>query len=129
MELRDDRHCFVCGEKNIHGLKLKFDLVGNTMKTTFRPDKKYQGYADIVHGGFIGLILDEMMVNLPWKLGMRVVTAEYTIRLKNPARINEELEFTSRIAEDKGRLVLVEGDAKKSDGTIIALAAGKCMKV
>ncbi|GAG82024.1 unnamed protein product, partial [marine sediment metagenome] len=29
----------------------------------------HQGFKDIVHGGLIGLILDEIMVNLPWKMG------------------------------------------------------------
>lgn len=129
MELSDDRHCFVCGEKNAHGLKLKFDLEDNVLKTRFKPDKKYQGYADILHGGIIGLILDEMMVNLPWKLGMKVVTAEYTVRLKKPVMINEELEFTSRIVDNKDRLIIVEAQAKKPDGTIVATASGKCMRV
>lgn len=129
MELIDDRHCFVCGEKNISGLKLKFDLEDNTLRTRFKPDKKYQGYADILHGGIIGLILDEMIVNLPWKLGMKVVTAEYTVRLKKPVNINEELEFISRIIDNKTRLIIVEAQAKKLDGTIVAVAVGKCMRV
>lgn len=129
MELIDDRHCFVCGGKNISGLKLKFDLEDNTLRTRFKPDKKYQGYADILHGGIIGLILDEMIVNLPWKLGMKVVTAEYTVRLKKPVNINEELEFISRIIDNKTRLIIVEAQAKKLDGTIVAVAVGKCMRV
>lgn len=129
MELRDDRHCFVCGEKNSCGLNLKFELEGDVLKTRFKPDKKYQGYADIVHGGVIGLILDEMLVNLPWKLGIKAVTAEYTVRLKKPVYIGEELEFTSRVIDDKGKLIIAEADAKKNDGTLVATATGKCVRV
>lgn len=129
MELMDDRYCFVCGEKNPHGLRLKFNLEGDVLKTRFKPDKKYQGYKDIVHGGVIGIILDEMIVNLPWKLGIKAVTAEYTVRLKKPVNVGEELEFTSRILDNKGRLLIVESQAKKLDGTIVAIATGKCMKV
>lgn len=129
MELIDDRHCVVCGEKNPSGLKLNFELDGNTLKTTFKPDKRYQGYADIVHGGIIGLVLDEMIVNLPWKLGMKVVTAEYFVRLKKPVMVGEELKFTSRILEEKGRLLIVEAEAEKTDGVVVATAVGKCMKV
>lgn len=129
LELIDDRYCFVCGEKNPYGLRLKFDLEGDILKTRFKPDKKYQGYKDIVHGGIIGIILDEMIVNLPWKLGMKVVTAEYTVRLKKPVSVGEEVEFTSRILENKGRLLIVESQAKKLDGTIVAVATGKCIKV
>lgn len=129
MKLSDDRHCFVCGEKNPEGLKLKFELSNDILITKFKPTKKYQGYEDIVHGGIIGLILDEMIVNLPWKLGMQVVTAEYTVRLKKPVRVGEELEFMSKILEEKGRLIIVEAQAKKLDGTVVAIASGKCMKV
>jgi acyl-coenzyme A thioesterase PaaI-like protein len=119
----------VCGEKNPYSLKLTFDLEGEILKTRFKPDKRFQGYVDIVHGGIIGLILDEMIVNLPWKLGMKVVTAEYSVRLKKPVYINEELEFKSRIVEDKGRLLIVEAEAKKLDGTLVAVCSGKCMKI
>lgn len=129
MRLVDDRYCFVCGEKNQHGLRLKFDLEGDILKTRFTPDKRYQGYADIAHGGIIGLILDEMIVNLPWKLGIEAVSAEYSVRLKKPVYINEELEFTSRITENKGRLLTVEAEARKADGTLVAVAVGKCLRV
>jgi len=129
LELLDDRHCVVCGEKNPYSLKLVFNLEGETLKTKFKPDKRFQGYVDIVHGGIIGLILDEMIVNLPWKLGMKAVTAEYTVRLRKPVYVNEELEFTSRIIQDKGRLLLVEAEARKDDGTLVATCSGKCMKV
>ena len=129
MELKDDRHCFVCGEKNPIGLKLKFNLDGETLKTQFTPDKRHQGYENIVHGGLIGLILDEMLVNLPWMLGNKAVTAEYTVRLKNPVYVGEEVEFESRIIEEKGKLFIVEAQAKKQGNILVAKATGKCMKV
>lgn len=129
MELSDDRYCFVCGEKNPVGLKLKFSLTDNILRTSFRPDKRYQGFANIVHGGIIGLVLDEMLANLPWMMGIKAVTAEYTIRLKNPVFVDEELEFSSRIVSQKGRLILVEAEAMKKDGTSVAAATGKCIRV
>jgi acyl-coenzyme A thioesterase PaaI-like protein len=129
LELLDDRHCIVCGEKNQYGLKLVFNLEGNILKTKFKPDKRFQGYRDILHGGIIGLILDEMIVNLPWKLGMKAVTAEYTVRLKKPVLVGDELEFTSRIIEDKGKLLIVEAEARKTDSTVVATCYGKCIKI
>jgi len=129
LKLIDDRHCFVCGEKNAAGLRLKFSLEGDTLKTRFKPDKRYQGFAGIVHGGIIGLVLDEIIVNLLWKLGISAVTAEFTVRFKMPVHIDEELEFTSRVLDKKGRLLLVEAQAKGLDGTLVAIATGKCMRV
>ena len=129
LELSDDRYCFVCGEKNPVGLKLKFSLKDNVLTTRFRPGKEYQGFTNIVHGGIIGLVLDEMIANLPWMLGIPAVTAEYNVRLKKPAIVNEELEFNSRIVGQKGRLILVEAGARKEDGTSVAVATGKCIRV
>lgn len=129
MKLADDRMCFVCGEKNLDGLQLKFTLDGEVLKTRFKTEKKYQGYTDIVHGGIVALILDEMMGNLLWRLGISAVTAEFSVRFKQPVYIGEELEFTSRIVKDQGKLLLMEAQAQKIDGPIIATASGKCMKV
>lgn len=129
MELRDDQYCFVCGKNNKDGLHLDFVLDGEILKTKFRPGKKYQGYADIVHGGIIGLVLDEMLINLPWKLGIKAVTAEYTVRLKKPVHIDEELEFSSWIDNRKGRLLLVSAEVKNNNGTLVGTASGKCMEI
>lgn len=129
MELSDDRMCFVCGEKNPDGLQLKFTLDGETLKTRFKTEKRYQGYTDIVHGGIIALILDEMIGNLAWRLGISAVTAEISIRFKQPVYVGEELEFTSQIVKDQGRLLFMEARVKKVSGTVVAIASGKCMKV
>lgn len=128
MKLEDDRMCFVCGEKNPDGLQLKFTLDGEVLKTRFKAEKKYQGYTDIVHGGIIALVLDEMMGNLLWRSGIPAVTAEFSVRFKQPVYVGEELEFASRIVK-KGKLILMEARAQKIDGPVIAVASGKCMKV
>ncbi len=129
MELRDDGMCFVCGKKNPIGLQLDFRLAGQILHTSFVPEKKHQGYADIVHGGIIGIVLDEMLVNLPWLLGKKAVTAEFSVRLKKPVYIGEEIRFTSRIVKEQGRLIFTEAEAKKADGSLVATAAGKCVKI
>ena len=78
MKLEDDSISFVCGTKNNSGLKLEFLLnkEGRSISTEFIPQKMHQGFKDIVHGGIIGLILDECMVNLAWRLGMHAVEGE-----------------------------------------------------
>lgn len=129
MKLSDDKMCFVCGEKNPDGLQLKFDLEGEILKTRFKPGKKYQGYTDIVHGGIIAVILDEVMVNLAWRLGIPAVTAEISVRFKQPVYVGEELEFTGWIIKDQGKLLLMEAKAQKIGGPIVATATGKCMRV
>ncbi len=130
MELVDDQHCFVCGKKNAAGLQLDFELVGEAeVQTSFLPTKQFQGFRDIVHGGIIAAILDEVMVNGVWLRGIRAVTGKLEVRLKSPARVGERLHFTGRILRDTGKTVEMESHAVTSGGAIVAEASGLLVKV
>ena len=93
------------------------------------PQKIHQGYKDIVHGGLVGLVLDECMVNLAWKLGKPVVSAEYTIRLSKPATIGKRLFFTAKIISEKGKLLIIEGECLDEHNQKIASSIAKCIKI
>lgn len=131
MKLEDDNYCFACGSLNNSGLKLQFklDSKSKAISTEFIPRKVHQGFRDIVHGGIIGLILDECMVNLIWKLGIRAVTAEYTVRLLNPAKIGEKLIFSATVISERKKILIVEGTCKDEESKGIAFSSSKCIKV
>jgi len=131
MNLEDDHFCFACGSLNNSGLKLSFklDKKNKTISTEFVPQKIHQGYKDIVHGGLIGLVLDECMVNLAWKLGKPVVSAEYTIRLSKPATIGKKLTFTAKITSEKAKLLIIEGGCLDENNQKIASSTSKCLKI
>ncbi|MFC1624697.1 PaaI family thioesterase [Candidatus Omnitrophota bacterium] len=131
MKLEDDHYCFACGSLNDSGLKLHFQLdkEKKTISTEFTPKKIYQGFKDIVHGGIIGLILDECTVNLPWKLGIHAVNAEYTIRLLKPSEVGKTLFFSAKIVSEKSRMLMIEGECKDKEGKRIAVSTSKCIKV
>jgi acyl-coenzyme A thioesterase PaaI-like protein len=130
IKLEDDKNCFVCGDKNDDGLRLSFTIdKDNVMHTEFIPQKCHQGFKDIVHGGLIGLILDEIMVNLTWKLGKNVVTAEFNVRLKRIAKVGEKLIFRGWIDREDNRIIYTKAEVKNEHRTIIALASAKCFKV
>ncbi len=130
MELVDDQMCFVCGKKNPAGLHLDFELVGQTqVRTSFLPTPAFQGFRDIVHGGIIATILDEVMVNGCWLRGVRVVTGKLEVRLRRPARVGERLHFAGRILRDGRRTVDVESQAATAEGVVVAEARGVLVKV
>jgi len=131
MNLEDDHFCFACGSLNNSGLKLSFELdnKNEVISTEFVPQKIHQGYKDIVHGGLIGLVLDECMVNLAWKLGKPAVSAEYTIRLSKPAAIGKKLRFKAKITSEKGRLLIIEGECLDENNQKIASSTSKCLKI
>ncbi len=130
IKLEDDKHCFACGGENKYGLHLKFTMdKDNVMHTEFIPQKHHQGFKDIVHGGLIGLILDEIMVNPAWKMGKNIVTAEFSVRLKKMAKTGEKLLFSGWIDREDGRIIYTKAEAKNESGAIIATASAKCLRI
>jgi acyl-coenzyme A thioesterase PaaI-like protein len=129
----DDQMCFACGSQNPVGMHLKFELIGpDGIQTEFLPGKTFQGYKNIVHGGILGLLLDEVMVNLPWlRLGQPFATAELNIKLRAPAPVGQTLYAR---AWPEGplagkRLLKLRGEIRLGDQTLIAEGQAICVKM
>lgn len=130
LKLEDDKMCFVCGPNNPLGLRLHFVLEkDNILKTEFTPSKMYQGFKDVVHGGIIALILDEIMLNLVWRLGKHAVTGQIDVKFKLPAKINETIYFSGRIIEEETKIIYTEAQAQDKNRNILAAATAKCVKL
>lgn len=131
MELKDDRHCFVCGQDNHGGLKLGFaiDAAARSIKTEFVPTRTHQGYVDVVHGGLIATVLDEAMTKLAFSLGLDAVTGRLTVRYKKPLMVGEKVTVTGRLVKESGRAIEAVASAVKDDGTVVAEAEGLLMRV
>ena len=119
--------CFGCGSRNARGLLLSFkvDEKKRVIESRWIPAKEHQGYADIVHGGMIGLVLDELMGNLLWKLGFPAVTGEMTVRFLRPAKVDHPLVCRAHVRSRKGRIFQMEAAAADTQGRPVALASGK----
>ena len=131
LRLSDDQYCFGCGSRNEKGLRLPFTFDEKNQKIFSRwtPEKAYQGYADLLHGGITGLILDELMGNLLYKLGFPAVTAEMTVRFFKPAIVGRPIEFKAKIEKQKGRVFHLEAVAKNQEGGRIAQAHARYVRM
>src|SRR4030066_954472 len=96
-KLEDDHYCFVCGEQNPRGFPLTFSLHEDSAVTEFIPQKIHQGYKDIVHGGIISTLLDEAMVKAALLRGIPAITAEITVRFRNPLIVGERVIIEASI--------------------------------
>lgn len=92
-EIINYKGCFVCGEDNKSGLKLNFyfDSASKKAWTEFVPDRHFEGYRDILHGGIISSVLDEVMIKAILYENILAVTSKLTIEFKQPAAIGEKL--------------------------------------
>ncbi len=127
MNLEDDHYCFVCGEENPSGLHLKFSANQGKIQTEFVPGKIHQGYKNIVHGGIISTLLDEAMVKAALMQGRPAVTAEVTIRFRNPLAIGEKATVEAEIKKINKKIIETSAVMKKEDDTVIAEAHAKLL--
>jgi len=130
LHLEDDQMCCVCGKKNRAGFKLDFTHSRKgqlTADVTFQ--KKHQGYKNIVHGGMVTMLLDEIMVNLAWLDGVPAVTAELTVRLKKAVPVGQKVLLEGFLVKEEGRLLLMKATAKSPEGALYASAEAKCLKM
>ena len=101
-----DEYCFACGKKNPIGLKLEItESNEGEAIAKFVARKEYQGFKDILHGGIIATILDEVMVWASFLAGYYVATAKLEIKYKKPAPIGKELIATGKITKVEGKKV------------------------
>ena len=126
----DDKHCIACGSENPIGFRLKFELKEGKLFTEHAFDKRFQGYADVVHGGMIALVLDEVMVTLPWRRDkVPVISGELNMRLHKAAKIGDRLKFEAECGDTRRRLIQALGRCYNSAGELVAEASARCVKI
>ncbi|MGQ9800887.1 MAG: PaaI family thioesterase [Candidatus Saccharicenans sp.] len=118
--------CFICGEDNPSGLKLDFffDRENRRAWAEFMPGREHEGYRNLLHGGIISSLLDEVMAKAILAGEIPVVTSRLTVEFKKPALIGEKLRLEGWITGHKSRAYFTAGHLLGSDGLVVAEANG-----
>jgi uncharacterized protein (TIGR00369 family) len=130
-DFNDDQNCFVCGQKNLAGLKIEFRENRQSRETEARVmfPAHLQGWQNTVHGGLMATVLDEIMIKAAAAAGCKCVTAEITVKYKKPAFTGEPYNLFGKILETRGRIVTAESRISDATGQIYAQATGKLFKI
>ncbi len=126
LDLVDDECCFACGMKNPDGLQIVWKIEGFTTTAEFTPDKKYQGWKGILHGGIIATLLDEAMTRLAWVTCGGALTAEMTVRYVKPAEIGKLLSIRGEIVNQRRKIIEMKAEIH-SENQLIAHSTGKAV--
>ena len=102
-------NCFVCGSENTFGLRIKFRLDGKICRAEFTPDERHQGYDNILHGGVLFSILDDVMANCLFLNGIKCYSARSEIRYRSPVQINTPLRFEGFVENSRKSFVFLRG--------------------
>jgi len=120
--------CFVCGDKNPIGLNIPFYVKDDRVVAEYTPGSHFEGYKNILHGGILSALLDEVMIRSVLARGIVSLTSEIKIRFKKPVKIGDRLFLEGRMIEDKGRILLAEGKITNQENEVVAEGEGKFFK-
>jgi acyl-coenzyme A thioesterase PaaI-like protein len=110
-EIESATMCFACGKDNPIGLQIDFHWDGETCTAAFTPTANHVGWEDTVHGGIIYSALDDVTANVLYRQGRKAHTARCEIRYRVPLRIGETIALKGWISSERGRLVVLKGEA------------------
>jgi acyl-coenzyme A thioesterase PaaI-like protein len=124
------RSCWVCGQDNPLGLRARSWKVGDTVQLACTPRREHAGWSDVVHGGFVAMVLDEVMT---WAaiLGGRVpvFAADVGIRMQEPLGPGTPCTAVARMTRNRRRIIDTEAWLEGDAGRIYARATGRYMPI
>ena len=128
-----DHHCFGCGERNPHGLRLKFfphDGPDGGVYADWTPSPTEEGYVGMVHGGLISTVCDEVMAWSCYAERVWGMTARLSVRFRRPVRVGEDYRATGWIVSTRSRLIeLAAAMHHRETGELVADATARFVRV
>ena len=115
--------CFGCGGKNTQGMHLAFEPSGDgALRTSLLVAEKYQGIPNLLHGGIISLVFDELMAAYCAHFDKRSLTASLSVKFVKPVRVGQTITFEAHLAGQRGGFLKLEGSATDEEGKEVAKA-------
>lgn len=122
-----ERHnCFACGHDNPSGLRMEFFTDETRVASELTVPGHMRGWNEIVHGGILSTILDEVMSwGAIYLLKRVILTKSATVDYIKPVFIGGKLRAESRVFEVTGeREAIMEGMILDEAGVIRTKAKG-----
>lgn len=132
--------CFGCGPANEKGLRIKSRWEGDALVARWRPQPHHQAFPGVLNGGICGALLDChsnwcAVTTLMRERGLAeapsCVTSEFSVKLRRPTPVDQELTLIARPAKVDGDAVTVEAEIRAGEkvtascvGTFVAVKPG-----
>ncbi len=132
LQPRMQNACYGCGMAHPGGPALTFywDAASGEVRSWMKADVRMQGKEGWMHGGFVSLLLDEVMGKALSANDMRgAPTAGLTVRFRKPVKLDRRLMLLGRFLRRDGRKHFVHGEIREGDesmdgGAVLAEAEG-----
>ena len=128
-QIEVDDFCFCCGKNNEKGLQLSFSYPDkNSAETRLTIPNHFTGWKSVVHGGLLAMLLDEAMAHACISAEYFAVTAEMTIRYRNPTEVGESIRIFGKVKAVRSKIIETTGEISGSKG-VIAEANARYLRV
>ena len=128
----NDHNCFGCGRLNATGLRLTFYAPPDRARVwaPFTPNADHEGFQDMVHGGIITAVLDEVMGWALYARGIWAVTGKLSVAFRRPVEVGVATRATGWLVADRGRVLDVAGELRReTDAAVLAEASATFARV
>lgn len=121
------RDCVICGRENPVGLKVRFTATEGGVAAQVSAREHFQGFPGVLHGGLVCALMDDAMWWAVYAAHQIVtMTAEITVRYKEPVPVAAELTVRAQVVQARGKRLFTAGSQVIGpDGKLLAEATGK----
>lgn len=122
-----DVNCFGCGSENHHGLKMTFESNGEKIRSIVTVPDHLRGWRNLVHGGVLSTICDEIMAWAAIHLLKRfILTKTINTTFLKPVTIGSRLEAFGYIKEQiNDRTAIMAGKIYNEKGQLCTKSTGE----
>ena len=117
-------NCFACCPTNETGLHMEFYEDGDDIVSYWKPEARFQGWINTMHGGMLALLLDEIC---GWvvtrKLQTTGVTSKMETQYLKPVHTTEEqISIRARVTKQMRNIAFIEAELFNSAGELCTKA-------
>ena len=123
----DTHKCFGCSPVNPVGLQMQFHSKGDAVFSWVRVPDHLCGWSNVVHGGIVSTILDEIMSRASlYLLRKFVMTKSMTVEFLKPVFVGKEIRAEGKvISVNSEREAEIGGSLYNEDEELCARSSGK----
>ena len=123
-----DDYCFACGARNPIGIRMQVKYLEDiaAAESILALPKEFQGWQEVIHGGILATLLDEIMMHAIWHFAGAGVTLGIDVQFRQPLAPAAMILVRGRITETKGRRLKAKGEIiRQADNRLIANSLGR----
>ncbi len=122
---REGYFCFGCSQGNPCGLRMQFAEEPDGVTCRWKPDSRFQGFSNVLHGGIQATLMDELA---SWVVFVKLKTAGVTTRMETtfhrPVFISAgELSLKGAVQKVARNIVTIRVELKDGGGRLCAESA------